>query len=357
MKRYWRTCLIAAILLLVLPATALADGKFYPPPETVPPDLPYQRALIAHDGAKELLILQSKFEGEAEEFGWVVPLPAVPELASMDTFNCDSLFGSLDRSTGLVEVDPLLQVLLVLFLVSLVLMLYAGISAIMRHRSAAAVGVIGAILFFTTVFLMCSRFPGCGMEDRAVEVLAEQQVGIYDVKVIKAQDSGELIGWLQEHGYQFDQADRDTFDSYIKRGWCFVTARIDLKKGREEGFSSSEGLVNPLVMLFESKELVYPLALTGTIGSETVVLLYVFDSHKVTDGSGRFTLRYAGPDEIRHFESHLTFEPENFRENWSFTQSYLTKLKATLTPEQMKEDLILQHAPDDTPYRERIYRW
>ena len=79
-------------IVFILPAAALADGKFYSQ-EKVPPGLPYQRAFIAHDGARELLILQSKFEGEAEDFGWVVPLPAVPELASMNAWQGARFFG------------------------------------------------------------------------------------------------------------------------------------------------------------------------------------------------------------------------------------------------------------------------
>jgi len=95
---------LAAFLVVCLPASALADGKFYSS-ERVPPGLPYQRALIAHDGGRELLILQSKFEGEAKDFGWVVPLPSVPELASMDMEACRRLFDYLDMvaATEIVE--------------------------------------------------------------------------------------------------------------------------------------------------------------------------------------------------------------------------------------------------------------
>ena len=117
-----------------------------------------------------------------------------------------------------------------------------------------------------------------------VEILNEQKVGIYDTKVIKVTDSKELIDWLNQHGYRFGLEDETTFKSYIAKRWCFVVARINAAEPAKGEFHSAEGLVNPLVFLFESKETVYPLALTGTAGKETEVLLYVFAEHKTTTG-------------------------------------------------------------------------
>ena len=104
-----RVIFFAAVVTVCLAEIALADGKFYTVPERVAPDLPYQRALIAHDGNRELLILQSKFEGEAKDFGWVVPLPAVPEL---DTSG--AAFGR-DDMAEMLEMRGILGVAQVMF--------------------------------------------------------------------------------------------------------------------------------------------------------------------------------------------------------------------------------------------------
>ena len=53
--------LLLPLALLLPAAPVLADGKFYVR-EEVPPGVPYQRAIIAFDGEKELLVLQSKYE-------------------------------------------------------------------------------------------------------------------------------------------------------------------------------------------------------------------------------------------------------------------------------------------------------
>ena len=86
--------------LLIWSNNSFADGKFYH--ENVPPEVPYQRALLMFDKEYETLILQSKYqihESEKTEFiGWVVPVPSVPELASMDAKYASQLFYQLSAS-------------------------------------------------------------------------------------------------------------------------------------------------------------------------------------------------------------------------------------------------------------------
>jgi hypothetical protein len=42
---------------------------------------------------------------------------------------------------------------------------------------------------------------------------------------------------------------------------------------------------------------------------------------------------------------------------WEEKASYLCKFKGTLTPDQMREDLVFERVPDSTPYRARIVDW
>ena len=90
------------ILLLLTTTTCLfADGKMYWKLETVNPEIPCQRALILHKDNTETLFLQSKYsipetDEELTDLGWVVPLPSVPELASMDAYDASDKFLSLN---------------------------------------------------------------------------------------------------------------------------------------------------------------------------------------------------------------------------------------------------------------------
>ena len=351
---------LAAFLVVCLPASVLADGKFYSS-ERVPPGLPYQRALIAHDGSRELLILQSKFEGEAKDFGWVVPLPSIPELASMGTSESSTLFVMLDMGSG-PKVTYVGSAFLPFLILALVLTIIISAAArVGRERFTGEVpwykfkGRASDVMIVVLIIAILSAMALPG--ELGVEVVSEKQVGIYDVKVIRSDSSEEIIAWLNGHSYRFKESDRKEFDRYIEQGWCFVTARINLEKAKQGKFRDRKGLVNPLVMLFETEKPVYPLSLTGTIGNKTMVLLYMFGAHKVHDNSKRFAVRFADKRRIEPISHLLSFQPEDFGKKWDFRQGYLTKLKARLTPEQMREDLLLEKAPDDEPYREHVYSW
>src|SRR2546430_523421 len=49
---------------------------------------PTQKAIIFHDQNREDLILQVRYEGPAEDFGWLIPVPGKPEVrkGSMQPF-------------------------------------------------------------------------------------------------------------------------------------------------------------------------------------------------------------------------------------------------------------------------------
>jgi hypothetical protein len=96
-----------AVLLLVLAALlmgsvpVLADGMFYWT-ESIPPEIPYQRALLLFNDGYETLIVQSKYRmssSATSEFGWVVPVPAVPDLASIEPSLAEELFWELAQAS------------------------------------------------------------------------------------------------------------------------------------------------------------------------------------------------------------------------------------------------------------------
>ena len=371
-----------SILLLVLAALlvgsvpVLADGVFFWT-ESIPPEVPYQRALLVFDGGYETLIVQSKYRMSSSatgEFGWVVPVPSVPELASVEPDRAEMLFwefaqASRPRVTDVSDRLWGLLLLICLFVapatgILLLLMWLASFFAprleFIRHRRGRVVVLSILLLLVPLVFLIWPKssfnaLPLAGGD--SVEVISEEQVGIYDVQVVKAEDAGGLIWWLNENDFQFDQEDRRVFDEYLRRGWCFVVARVDPARGADDRFTD-EGLVAPLILRFQTVAPVYPLALTATAASDTQVLLYVLSEHK-WQNDGRLELEYAG-------EVHLSVLEEVCREALPDMPqgcfgygplSYLCKFKGTLTPAQMEKDMVLVPTGDDEPYRKHITMW
>jgi hypothetical protein len=157
------------LLLLVLlfsGAPALADGVFYWT-ESMPPEIPYQRAMPWFDGGQETLMVQSKYRtatSAAGGLGWVVPVPSVPELASMDPHHADDWFDRVDfASTPIVtrisEVLPAAlflgaNLVAVLTLVACLALLFdRRMQYVRRHQSALAAGSVLVLLPLLTVLL------------------------------------------------------------------------------------------------------------------------------------------------------------------------------------------------------------
>jgi hypothetical protein len=73
------------IVLLILTAFGLvrapADGCFvFKWNKNIDINEPAQKAIICFDSGQEHLLLQVKYEGPLEEFGWLIPTPSLPKV-------------------------------------------------------------------------------------------------------------------------------------------------------------------------------------------------------------------------------------------------------------------------------------
>jgi hypothetical protein len=367
-----KSLFLVLAILLTSSVPALADGKFYWP-EPVPPEIPYQRALMLVDGEQQTLILQSKYRvassAAADSFGWVVPLPSVPELASMDADTAQGLFRYLARHSepevtrvsGILLPAIIIVPLLGSFLTALACLhsfRYPRMRWVRRHRRWLIIGAFLALApSVYALFVVIFRTGTSAQPATSVEVIKAEQVGIYDVQVIKADQATQLIQWLNQNQFQFDDTDIQVFEEYLRRGWCFVVARIDPSSEADDQAVVSEGLVAPLIMRFQAEAPVYPLALTATSGHNTQILLYVLSDRKWQSDS-RLALHYAsGGVYLGNYVLKAGVEPEEFLYDLEMDLGYLCKFKSTLTPEQMREDLVLASAKDTEPYRKHIIKW
>lgn len=339
-----RIIVVLVVLAGMGAGAAFADGKIYA--SDVWPELPDQRALIIFDGARQVMLLQSRFaapEGKqvAGAVGWVVPVPTEPMLGSMSARDADRLFRQAARRTGPDEFSILLPVAL-LALVTLIYLLVAGIGGDERRKALAAAAVIGLFGCLLSAVSLDASYQG-------VEVVKELRVGAYDAKVLRAASSADLVGWLKRNGFAFTAEDSAALDGYIKRNWLFVTARIT--PDANESFGRG-GMSPPLLIRFDAKGIVYPLALTATAGRSTEVALYVYAPYRA-DAGDRLTLRFAGPEspDLNSLREYVT--PGGFFDSIRFSgPPFLTKLKGKLKSPQMREDLTLTAAPETKGYRE-----
>lgn len=75
----FRAAIACIALLFVFARTVMADGCFvFRWDKETDINEPAQKAVIVHDAGRGDLLLQVKYEGPLEEFGWLIPGPSYP---------------------------------------------------------------------------------------------------------------------------------------------------------------------------------------------------------------------------------------------------------------------------------------
>jgi HEAT repeat protein len=123
-----------------------------------------------------------------------------------------------------------------------------------------------------------------------VKVIEIKTVGAYEVAVLSAGNAASLAEWLDTHHFIFPKENQGVLDSYVKKQWYFVAARID---PNQSGFTLVSGAptktpipastrkelvsgeLHPLVISFPSDKCVFPLAISAVNGKPSEVSLYV----------------------------------------------------------------------------------
>jgi HEAT repeat protein len=278
----WVTLFVVLCRLTLIPA--LADGCFvFRWNKQADIDEPTQKAIIVHDAGREDLLLQVKYEGPLQDFGWLIPVPTSPtvEKGSMQPF---------------YELSQLTQ----------------------REGGVLHRGVPMPV-------------ASMGGREESVRVIEVKTVGAYEVAMLSAQDAGSLARWLKAHDYVIPQEKAGTIDEYIRKGWYFVAAKINLDKPvalqRAAGTTSkntspsakqrkaikkklSSGELHPLLISFSTPKCIFPLRISAVGGKPSEVSLYVlsteallnrfiFDKNRQTLDQGRTEWEQTRPQRTR----------------------------------------------------------
>jgi hypothetical protein len=260
--------------LLALAAAALATGWWAAPAPAAccyfaakDKDIlqPAQKAFLTWDPAEkvESFTVQPKFEGNAADFGMVIPTPSKPKLDEMprDFFKSLAVFSILKRREQPVsKLLPVRERLLKLQALS--------------ESAADAKGEAKVPRRLSTV-----------------KVLEAGVVGNLDYKIIEAGRADDLYAWLKDNKYSF-AGDEATLDFYVQKKWLFTVMKIDTMQMKRRPDGSFDGEVTPTRFQFASEKLVYPLKITQiSIKDKTEALFYVQAPFKV-DLPGDMTYQY-----------------------------------------------------------------
>jgi hypothetical protein len=91
---------VLTLTALVSAGAAFGDGKVFVW-RTKHADIfqPTQKVFIKYDGGEEQLVIQTKYEGPAEEMVWIVPVPSEPKVEKGDP----NLFEELSKETDRLD--------------------------------------------------------------------------------------------------------------------------------------------------------------------------------------------------------------------------------------------------------------
>src|SRR4051812_45003541 len=223
---------------------------------------PAQKAFVTWDPAEhvESFTVQPKFEGNAQDFGMVVPTPGRPKLDEMprDFFKELAVFTILKKRE------------------------YPQSKLLPQPPAASAV---------TTSAGPVGGFDGRARRETTVKVLESGVVGSLDYKIIQAGKADDLYQWLKDNNYSY-AGDEESLGHYIKKRWFFTVMKIDAKQMKPRPDGSYDGEVTPTRFQFMSEQLVYPVRLTKiSVKDHTEALYYVQAPYKV-DLPGDMTYQY-----------------------------------------------------------------
>jgi hypothetical protein len=233
---------------------------------------PAQKVFITWDPSEkvETFTVQPKFEGNALDFGMVIPTPTQPKLNEMprDFFKHLAVYTIMrkrefasSKLLPLIEPQPVFELRL----------------GLVPPPSAPA----------------NFAFAGEQKAERkpAIKILEVGTVGSLDYKIIEAGRADDLYKWLKDNKYSYS-GDEATLGHYIQKKWLFTVMKIDTAQMKRNKDGTFAGEVTPTRFQFTSEKLVYPLKITQiSVREKTEALFYVQAPFKV-DLPGDMTYQY-----------------------------------------------------------------
>ena len=198
---------------------------------------PTQKAIIVYDAGREDLILQVKYEGPVDEFGWLIPVPNRPTVQK-GSMKC---FYELSRYTQKLWERPV-------------------------YATRSAGGDLASL-------------SAGKKQEPPVKVIEIKTVGAYEVAVLSTKDAGALEKWLETNHFYFPTNMTDVLDAYVKQHWYFIAVKVNLNQGLlgtiSDKLKLASGELHPLQISFASDRCVYPLKISSVNGTPSEIQVYV----------------------------------------------------------------------------------
>lgn len=233
-------------LTLLAPSTASACGGFFCDggPSPMPVDQTGEDIIFVMTDSQVEAHIRIEYEGEAENFAWVIPVQSVPTFAvSSEAFVEAVKTASVPTYGTTVNADDCQA---------------PGLTGDGFGSSGA--GATGSA--------PDDNEGGSDTDDGGVSVKVEETVGAYDIKVITGESADAVFDWLGENGYQQDMAALPLIEQYLEENHYFVAVKLNGGAEVEE--------LHPIALTFDNVEACVPLRLTAIAASDDMAVRTYF---------------------------------------------------------------------------------
>lgn len=226
--------------LLTAPRAEACGGFFC---SRVPIDQAGERIVFGVRGNTVEAHVQIQYQGAAENFSWVVPMPAQPEL----DVGTPLIFGYLDSRT-----QPRFQ--------------------LDWQNSCEGDGRGGGVLDDYNGAPPSAPGAEAG-GGGGVVVVSQSEVGPYDAAILQATEATELREWLVSNGYDLTEQGSKALEPYVGQGLYFVALKLQQNK--------QAGDLRPIVLRFQGNKPCIPIKLTAIAARPDMpIIAYVLSNQR-----------------------------------------------------------------------------
>jgi len=230
MKLAFKSAALLLIGCLFQNAPAIACGGLFC--QNVPVDQAGEQILFHQDGEYITAMVRILYEGDSENFSWVVPVPTTPELST----GADVMFDELEQLTS-----P-------------------------RFTLERNGNVCESDLVFINASTSGATDAGStDAESDGVVIEQSLSVGPFDIEIVSSTNPDEMAQWLEDNDYDLSSRGRELITPYVEVGMKFVA--VKLRSGE------SSGSIQPLIMKYKSDMPMVPIKLTAVAAQDDMGVL------------------------------------------------------------------------------------
>ena len=214
---------LGLLATLTAPSVASACGGLFCDnlPDPMPVDQSGEDILFVSDGMNVEVHVRIQYVGEAERFGWVLPLQSAPTNISVSS---DPMFTALSNATA-----PS----------------WSSYVEYQCEEDEPGGGDEGSVKF---------DLPASPDSGGGPNVVFEETVGAFEVVVLEGGTAAEVIDWLDANNYAQDPDSEPILQAYLDKGFLFAAVKLTADASVEE--------IHPLAFRFPGNTPCVPIELT-----------------------------------------------------------------------------------------------